>query len=114
MVLAGLLELGALYLAPTDLGPHVALVLFAAAYAWEWRSVYWRYAVPVLLAYVLGVMRLFGAGTELFPHALAGLVACVLVRFLPGRRAPEAAAEPENALGGLGLLDPPHGEGPES
>ncbi len=35
--------------------PHVALPLFAAAFAWEERSVFWRYAAPLLLAYALAV-----------------------------------------------------------
>lgn len=113
MVLACLLELLALFLAPTGVGPHLALTLFAAAYAWERRSVYWRYAVPVLLLYGVAVMRLFGSGSEMIPHALAGLVACVLVRFLPGTRRASEAPAPSPVLTGLGLLEPPGGEGPE-
>ena len=84
MVLAILLELGAQYLAATPLGPHVALPLFCAAYAWEERSVFWRYTTPILTAYAIGVPLWLGGGVELLPHALAGLVAWGLGRLLPG------------------------------
>ena len=48
LVLATLLELGAQYMAATPLGPHLALPLYCAAYAWEERSVFWRYTAPIL------------------------------------------------------------------
>jgi 1-acyl-sn-glycerol-3-phosphate acyltransferase len=105
VVMAGLLELGALHLAPTPLGAHVALPLFAAAYAWEERAVFWRYAAPVLLAWALVVPRWLGGGMELLPHALAGLVAWILVRFLPGGPSAESREEeteeetPSSSLG---------------
>lgn len=106
VVMAGLLELGALHLAPTPLGAHVALPLFAAAYAWEERAVFWRYAAPVLLAWALVVPRWLGGGVELLPHALAGLVAWILVRFLPGgpsAESREAEGEEETPSSSLGL-----------
>jgi len=102
MVLAILLELGALYLAPTGLGPHVALPLYASAYAWERRTVFWRWTTPVLLIYVVWVTRLLGGGAEVLPHAIAGLLAWLIVRLLPGRSAP-AAEEPEPPVSPLGL-----------
>jgi 1-acyl-sn-glycerol-3-phosphate acyltransferase len=105
-VLACLFELGALSLAPTGAGPHVALAVFAAAYAWEWRSVYWRYAVPLLLLYAIAAARTLGAGFELFPHVIVGLVACVLVRFLPGQGTGVSGEAPSVVMGGLGLLEP--------
>ena len=83
LVLAILLELGAQYLAPTPLGPHLALPLYCAAYAWEERSVFWRYTAPILAAYALGVPAWLGGGLQLLPHALAGLLAW-------GRGAPAA------------------------
>ena len=83
LVAAALLELGALYLAPTPLGPHLALPLFCAAFAWEERTVFWRYSAPILAAYALGVPWWLGGGVELLPHAIAGLLAWGLVRFLP-------------------------------
>jgi 1-acyl-sn-glycerol-3-phosphate acyltransferase len=108
IVMAALLELGALHLAPTPLGAHVALPLFAAAYAWEERAVFWRYAAPVLLAWALVLPRWLGGGLELLPHALAGLVAWILVRFLPGGSSGETedqASEDETPTSSLGLRD---------
>ena len=84
LVLATLLAIGAQYLAATALGPHMALPLFCAAYAWDQRSVFWRYTVPVLGAYAVGVPLWLGGGPELLPHAIAGLVAWGLARLLPG------------------------------
>jgi 1-acyl-sn-glycerol-3-phosphate acyltransferase len=108
MVMAGLLELGAQYLAPTPLGAHVALPIFAAAYAWEERAVFWRYSAPLLLAWALAVPRGLGGGAELLPHALAGLVAWILVRFLPSGASGaggEDAPEDEAPSSSLGLRD---------
>lgn len=103
VVAAALLELGALYLAPVGIGPHLALPLFAAAFAWEERTVYWRWAAPILAAYAIGVPLWLRGGVGLLPHALAGLFAWILVRFLPGggSRPPEdeAPAEPTSTLG---------------
>ena len=84
LVLATLLELGAQHVTATPLGPHVALPLFCAAYAWEERSVFWRYTAPILLAYAILVPAWLGGGAELLPHALAGLVAWGVDRLLPG------------------------------
>lgn len=101
LVFASALELLAQYGAPSGLGPHVALALFAAAYAWEERSVYWRYTSPALLAYALILHRSLGGGSELLPHAVAGLVACLAVRLFPMRTRPLAAEE--SPASGLGL-----------
>ena len=103
-----LLELGALYLAPTPLGPHVALPLFCAAFAWEERTVFWRYTAPILLAYATLVPPWLGGGVELLPHAIAGLVAWGVARFLPrgGGAASTADEEPDEASSStLGLRD---------
>jgi hypothetical protein len=112
MVAATCLEIGALFVAPWDAGPHLALPLFAAAYAWECRSVYWRYAVPVLLFYVVASTQLLGMNlTAALPHAVAGLLAWLLARFAgSGRRTPAADAPPPVIVTGLGLLDPPSEE----
>ena len=105
LVAAALVELGALYLAPTPLGPHLALPLFCAAFAWEERTVFWRYTAPILAAYALFVPRWLGGGIELLPHAIAGLLAWGLVRFLPHGGGPGPAAaddvedEPSSTLG---------------
>jgi hypothetical protein len=107
LVVAALLELGAQHLAPSALGPHLALPLFAAAFAWEERTVFWRYAAPVLAAYALGVPLWLGGGVELLPHAIAGLLAWGVVRYLPrGRSGPAAEEAPdETPSSTLGLRD---------
>ncbi len=89
LVAATLLELGALHLAPTPIGSHLALPLFAAAFAWEERTVFWRYAVPILAAYAVGIPFWLGGGVELIPHAIAGLLAWGLARYLPSGRGVE-------------------------
>jgi hypothetical protein len=101
-VLACVLELGALVIAPSGLGPHVALPLFAAAFAWEKRTVFWRWAAPLLLVYVLVVVRMLGGGLFVLPHAVAGLLAWLLVRFWPERPRPARGPEPPATLS-LGL-----------
>jgi 1-acyl-sn-glycerol-3-phosphate acyltransferase len=101
VVLAGVLELGAQFLAPSGLGPHLALSLFAAAFAWERRSVFWRYATPVLLGYALVVYLELGGSPALMPHAVAGLLGCLLLRLLP-LRARDKPVE-EKSEPGLGL-----------
>jgi len=109
LVLAALLELGAQYLAPTAIGPHLGLPLFCAAYAWEERSVFWRYSAPVLLAYAVLVPLWLGGGIELLPHALAALLAWGLGRLLPGGSGADAASEGDDeaapASSTLGLRD---------
>jgi 1-acyl-sn-glycerol-3-phosphate acyltransferase len=108
IVLAALLSLGALYLAPTGLGPHLTLPLYAAAYAWERRTVFWRYTAPILAAYALLVPLWLGGDSELLPHAIAGLVAWLLVRFFSREPSHEEASESVSEAGGpgaLGLLD---------
>jgi 1-acyl-sn-glycerol-3-phosphate acyltransferase len=108
LVWAALLELGAQYVAPTPIGPHLALPLFCAAFAWEERTVFWRYAAPILGAYAIGVPLWLGGHAELLPHALAALVAWGLVRYLPlGRSSGPVSDEgPEEAPPStLGLRD---------
>ena len=101
-VAAACLELGALFLAPTGVGPHVALPLFAAAFAWEGKTVFWRYAAPVLAAYAVGSPFLFRTGAmALLPHAMAGLLGWLIVRLWPYRLSERAVEEP--APVGLGL-----------
>jgi 1-acyl-sn-glycerol-3-phosphate acyltransferase len=95
LVAAALLELGTLYLSPTPLGPHLALPLFCAAFAWEERTVFWRYATPVLGAYSIGVPLWLGGGVALLPHAIAGLLAWGLVRLLPAPGGPGSPASDE-------------------
>jgi hypothetical protein len=108
LVAAALLEVGALHLVPTPLGAHLALPLFCAAFAWEERTVSWRYSAPILAACAFAIPAWLGGRFELLPHAIAGLLAWGLVRFLPrvggGRRAAEE--EPDEAPSStLGLRD---------
>jgi 1-acyl-sn-glycerol-3-phosphate acyltransferase len=108
LVAAALLEVGAQYVSPTALGPHLALPLFAAAFAWEERTVFWRYAAPILAAYALVVPLWLGGGADLLPHAIAGLLAWGLVRYLPrggSGRAEEEEEEEETPSSTLGLRD---------
>lgn len=106
-VVAACLEVVALVAVPSPVGPHVALLLFAAVYAWERRSVFWRYAVPVLLAYLVFLLRGAGAGFELLPHVTAGLLAWLLARFVPLGTSARPPEPPQPRLqDGLGLLSP--------
>ncbi|HXY38029.1 MAG TPA: lysophospholipid acyltransferase family protein [Vicinamibacteria bacterium] len=84
VVLTAVLELGALRLMPTPLGPQLALPLFAAAFAWEERTVFWRYAAPLALAYGLAVPFWLGGRWELLPHGVVALLGMLLLRLLAG------------------------------
>jgi 1-acyl-sn-glycerol-3-phosphate acyltransferase len=101
-VFAAACELLAQYVAPSGAGPHVALPVLLAAYAWDRASVFWPYAVAVLTAYALGVPTLLGAhAMEVVPHFLAGLLAWLVTRLLPYRL---VSPEPEKpGAPGLGL-----------
>ena len=108
LVAAALLELGALHLGRSPLGPHVALPLFAAAFAWEERTVFWRYTAPILAAYAIFVPLWLGGTVELLPHAITGLVAWMLVRFLPRGGSGSTADDDgpaDRPSSTLGLLD---------
>lgn len=104
-VFTATLVLGAQYLAPSGLGPHVALPLFAAAYAWDNRSVFSRYAVPVLLLYAAFAWRELGGSIGLVPHATAGLLGWLAARLVPAAAPPpdEADEPPPPTTLGLGL-----------
>jgi hypothetical protein len=75
----------------------VSLPLYAAAYAWERRSVFSWPAARLLAAYGMLVPLWLGAGLEMLPHATAGLLAWLATRLFP-YRAPAPETEPE-ALG---------------
>jgi 1-acyl-sn-glycerol-3-phosphate acyltransferase len=103
LVLAACLEVAALLISPIDAGPHIALPLFAAAFAWQRRSVYSAYATPVLLAYAIVVPRLLGAPfLAAVPHAVAALVAWFVTNAVPWRT-PSSKGEAPPSLLGLGL-----------
>ena len=104
LVAAALFAFGALYVAPTPLGPHLALPLFCAAFAWEERTVFWRYSAPILAAYALGVPWWLGGGVELLPHAIAATPR-VGARALPAARRRVALGRPRGA-GRSPVLDP--------
>ena len=93
LVLAAGLELGALYLAPTGIGPHVALPLFAAAYVWQKRTVFSSYAAPLLAAYALAGAWLLGGRFGIVIHAAAALVAWLGVWLFPYRLRPPVQEE---------------------
>jgi 1-acyl-sn-glycerol-3-phosphate acyltransferase len=104
LVAAFWLELGALVIAPIPAGPHVALPLFAAAFAWERRTVFGRYSAPVLAAYAVGLAWLLwdrSGVVGLAPHALAGLIAWLVARLVPVGPSPRVSETPD--AGGLGL-----------
>ncbi len=106
LVAAALLELGALALAPSALGAELALPLYAAAFAWEERSVLWRVTAPSLAAYALVVPVWLGGRAELLPHAIAGLAAWMVVRFLGHGAGAETEEAPSAGTGTtLGLRD---------
>jgi hypothetical protein len=95
------LELAALWVVPTGLGPHVALPLYAAAFAWQRRTVYSTYAAPILIVWsILVPLQLGGSWLELVPHAFAGLLAWLATCLFPYR---EAAVRGEAEPQGLGL-----------
>jgi len=85
LVAAGVLELAALHVAPTGLGPHVALPLFAAGYAASEKTVFWRYAMSYLALYAVAAAWYMGGRAELLPHAAAGLAAWALSALFPYR-----------------------------
>ena len=108
LVLATLLSLVALSFVPWGLGPHVTLPLYAAAFAWERRTVFWRYAVPILLGYGLLVPLWLGGDAEVVPYTVTALAAAILVRFFssePSSDGETAGAEPAAAPTTLGLID---------
>jgi hypothetical protein len=105
MVLAICLELLTLYLfvEPSPIGPHVALPVYAAAFAWQRRTVFHRAAIVTLLGYLTFVAMELGGDIGLLPHATAGLIAWLLTTVLPDAR---QAEEPDDTPAtGLGLSD---------
>jgi 1-acyl-sn-glycerol-3-phosphate acyltransferase len=83
VVFAALLDFAAQHVAPTPLGPHVALPLFAAGYAASRRTVFWTYSVPFLSLYALGATWFMGGREELTAHMAAGAVAWAMTQVRP-------------------------------
>lgn len=102
VVLAVALECAALAYAPTAAGAHAALPAFLAAYAWERRTVFFPYTVPVLAAYAAGVSLWLDPTPRMLVHLLTGLVAWGLLAVAPRRRRTQEAETAPPA--GLGLL----------
>jgi len=102
---ACLLVFGGLYFAPQEgLGPHVLLPVYLAAYAFDAKSVYWRWSVPILLTWAIVVPVSFGGGPALILHALFGLVAWFVGRLFGGAAIGRPDAEPEkSSISSLGL-----------
>jgi 1-acyl-sn-glycerol-3-phosphate acyltransferase len=94
LVFAILLELLALHVAPSPFGPHVALPLFAGAYAWSQRTAFWRYALPFLTMYALGATWYMGGRPPMMIHVAAGVGAWLLTLLWP-YRAERAAIAPQ-------------------
>lgn len=102
LVLSIALELVAQRYAPTPAGAHLALPAFLAAYAWERRTVFFTYTVPILASYGVAAGLLLDPTPAAMVHALAGLVAWGLMALVPRRRATPVDAPTDTGLG-LGL-----------
>ena len=83
LLLAFAFEMAAQALWPDAVGAHVALASYAAAFAAGGRTVYWRYAAVILLAWAIGVPRLVGWSPGLALHFVAGLVAAAVALGAP-------------------------------
>lgn len=101
LVAAFLLGAAALRYFPTPAGLHVTVALYAAAFAWERRTVFWRWSVPILLAYAGYLGFALGAGRHVVPAAVAALLGWALARLFPHR---EPALQAEAPAEGLSLL----------
>ena len=98
-VTVAVLEVAAQWLAPDPLGPQLALPLFVAIYGWERRSVFWRWAVPVLGAYAFFVPYVLGGGAPGPLHALPALLAWLGERLFPYDLSSPEAEEPAESSG---------------
>jgi 1-acyl-sn-glycerol-3-phosphate acyltransferase len=103
MVVAMILAHVAAWFAPAPAGPHVALALFAAAFAWERQTVFWRYSAPILVGYAVACSWLMLADLRVVPHAIAGLGAWLVTGLLPEGARAEEPEEPEKPTLGLNL-----------
>ena len=85
LLLALALEGAAQCLWPTPLGAHAALPMFAGVFALAARTVFWRYAAPVLLLYAVAVPWWLDWTPGMALHLLAGLVAAAVALAVPYR-----------------------------
>ncbi len=95
-----LLAVAALRSFPTPAGLHVAVALYCAAFAWDRHTVFWRWSVPILLAYAAYVGFGLGQGVNVVPVAVAALLGWAVARLLPHR---EPGPQPDQPLDGLTL-----------
>jgi 1-acyl-sn-glycerol-3-phosphate acyltransferase len=100
-VLVVALEILAQWRFPDPVGPHLALPLFLAVYAWERRSIFWASSATVLAAYAMAV-PLFLGGTLRPLLALPALLAWLIERVFPYDLAARDNETPATE-GGLGL-----------
>ena len=98
-VIAAALEAAAQWIAPYALGAHLALPLFLAIYAWERRSVFWRWSAPVLAAYAFLVPYVLGGGPPGPQHALPALLAWLTERVFPYDLSSHDAEDPVESTG---------------
>jgi hypothetical protein len=116
VVLAFALEVLAQWLWPAAAGPHAALALYAAAFGVGARTVFWRYAAPVLLVYAMAVSVALGWTPGLALHLAAGLVAAAAALAAPYRGrtaegdapaglAPTVRGEPAPSLAPAGPIE---------
>jgi 1-acyl-sn-glycerol-3-phosphate acyltransferase len=106
-ILASLFAVAALTLAPLPAGAPVALATFAAAYAWDRRTVFWKYSVSALALYACVVVARFGGSLGLVLHAMAGLAGWLATRLFPYDRPPGVPAHPVLIAGRAAGGSPP-------
>jgi hypothetical protein len=89
------LELAAALLSPEPAGAHAAVPAFLALFAAERRTVFHRWAAPILVAYAVGVPLLLGASAvSLLPHfgaALGARLFAFVFRWPPALRRASAS-----------------------
>lgn len=104
LVAAFLLGTVALRYFPTPAGLHVVVGLYAAAFAWERRTVFWRWSVPILLAYAGYLGLELGRARNVVPAAVAALLGWGVARLFPQREGVSRIEPSAPAQDGLGLL----------
>lgn len=92
MVVAIALEGAAQCLWPSAVGPHAALPMYAALFALGARTVFWKYAAPILFVYAVGAPLLMGWSVGLAVHYAAALLAAGGALALRYRVRPRAAS----------------------